>query len=116
LFSSYEQFCQHVNVVSVTDQQIKETISSLYQQHEIIICPHTATAYYARQLLLDEPWVVVATADPAKFEEIIEPLLGVELPVPPQLADLLERDTKTYAVDFDLGELHSFAVKYFLDK
>ena len=37
----------------------------------------------------DEPWVLVATAHPAKFNEIVEPLIGRDIPVPPALARLL---------------------------
>ncbi len=57
-------------------------------------CPHTATAaeVYAR---LDprerraHPWVLVATAHPAKFSEIVEPIIGRPLEVPPSLQRLL---------------------------
>jgi threonine synthase len=38
----------------------------------------------------DRPWVVVATAHPAKFNEIVEPLLGKAVEVPESLAKLLE--------------------------
>ncbi len=34
-------------------------------------------------------WVIVATAHPAKFNEIVEPLMGREAPIPPSLAKLL---------------------------
>jgi threonine synthase len=33
--------------------------------------------------------VLVATAHPAKFNDIVEPLIGVEVPVPAPLAALL---------------------------
>jgi threonine synthase len=36
-------------------------------------------------------WVVVATAHPAKFPEVVEPLVGRRLEPPPSLARLLER-------------------------
>ena len=55
--------------------------------------PHGATAAHAyRQLPAGrgaEPWVLVGTAHPAKFNEIVEPLVGHEVPVPPALARLL---------------------------
>jgi len=55
--------------------------------------PHGATAAHVYHRIradrLDNPWVLVATAHPAKFEEIVEPLVGREVPVPPQLARLL---------------------------
>ncbi len=40
-----------------------------------------------------DSWVVVATAHPAKFEGIVEPLIGEQIPIPPSLAELLARPT-----------------------
>jgi threonine synthase len=39
----------------------------------------------------ERPWVVVATAHPAKFEDVVEPLVGAAVPLPPALAELLAR-------------------------
>jgi threonine synthase len=36
-----------------------------------------------------ERWVLVATAHPAKFNEVVEPLVGTTVPVPPALGELL---------------------------
>ena len=57
-------------------------------------CPHTATAaeVYGRlsaQQRREQPWVVVATAHPAKFNEIVEPIIGRSIAVPDSLARLL---------------------------
>lgn len=57
-------------------------------------CPHTATAaeVYARLSVAERrahPWVVVATAHPAKFNEIVEPIIGKHVTVPDSLERLL---------------------------
>jgi len=56
-------------------------------------CPHTATAaeVYSRLSAAERrrPWVVVATAHPAKFNEIVEPIIGKAIPVPESLESLL---------------------------
>ena len=36
-------------------------------------------------------WAVVATAHPAKFPEVVEPLLGDAVPLPPALQAMLDR-------------------------
>lgn len=59
-------------------------------------CPHTATAAEVYNRLStedkrDRPWVVVATAHPAKFNEIVEPIIGRPIAVPESLADLLRQ-------------------------
>jgi len=57
-------------------------------------CPHTATAaeVYSRLSAAERrahPWVVVATAHPAKFNEIVEPIIGKPVAVPQSLDRLL---------------------------
>jgi threonine synthase len=44
---------------------------------------------------------VVATAHPAKFETVLEPLLGHRLAVPPALAWMLERSASAEALAAD---------------
>ncbi len=57
-------------------------------------CPHTATAAEVYQRLSDRerrdhPWILVATAHPAKFNDIVEPIIGKPVDIPPPLARLL---------------------------
>ena len=58
-------------------------------------CPHTATAAEVYRRLserdrCDGPWVLVATAHPAKFNDIVEPIIGKAVDVPAALARLLK--------------------------
>jgi threonine synthase len=39
----------------------------------------------------EQPWAVVATAHPAKFENVVEPLVGHPVEVPSSLAAMLQR-------------------------
>ncbi|WP_019465709.1 threonine synthase [Dyella japonica] len=78
---------------SVDDETICETIVRHARDHDEVFCPHTATAVH----LLDHmgvtslPWAVVSTAHPAKFDSVVEPLIGEHLEVPPALAAMLQR-------------------------
>jgi threonine synthase len=40
------------------------------------------------------PWAVVATAHPAKFESVVEPLIGRSVDVPEALATMLWRSAQ----------------------
>jgi threonine synthase len=50
-------------------------------------------------------WVIVATAHPAKFREIIEPLIGRSLAMPDSLAQLFERPVRCTEIDSTLSAL-----------
>jgi threonine synthase len=84
-----------VSAMPVADAEIRSTIRAEYQRHHLAWCPHTATGLYVYRQLADadragHDWIVVATAHAAKFDTIVEPLIGTVCPPPPELARLLE--------------------------
>ena len=67
--------------------------------------PHTATAVVVRETLNSADWVMVSTAHPAKFESIVEPLIGRTVDVPMALAELLHRDCSYVEIEPTLETL-----------
>lgn len=83
---------------SIDDATIRDTIRRCWQEHAVAVCPHTATGLALRETLPREPsshWAVAATAHPAKFEGIVEPLIGTTVPLPPALSRLLARPSRS---------------------
>jgi len=80
---------------SVDDATIRRTIAAHARTHGEAFCPHPATAVHVLDRLREQgdarPWTVVATAHPAKFEQVVEPLVGHPLAVPSALAAMLQR-------------------------
>jgi len=60
---------------------------------------------HVRELLKTPHWIVVATAHPAKFETVVEPLVGRTLEIPPALRELLERPSRFTEIDATLEAL-----------
>ncbi len=113
LFPDFTEFKSQVRAIRVDDQQIKEAIVQAYQQEQVIICPHTATGYYARQQLDKQPWIIVATAHPCKFENVIEPIINFPLPAAPELEILLNRAQHFEIIPADLSALTAVVKTYF---
>jgi threonine synthase len=94
---------------SVTDDEIRATIRRDHGRLGQTWCPHTATAACVYERLgarrAGERWVLVATAHPAKFNDIVEPLIGEEVPVPPALAALLALPSVQTEIGPGLDEL-----------
>jgi threonine synthase len=95
---------------SVTDEQIRARIRTDFEQYGQIWCPHTATAAEAYARLPEARrrkgrWVLVATAHPAKFREIVEPLIGRAVEVPESLTRLLALPVKMTEIAADLAAL-----------
>jgi threonine synthase len=77
------------------DARIRNGIRTAFEDYRKPLCPHSACALeYARDLRAaghDRPLLLVETAHAAKFETVVEPLIGQTVPVPPALATLLQR-------------------------
>jgi threonine synthase len=113
LFPQWEQVCEAVSAQAVTDDEIEAQIRLDARRLRQVWCPHTATALRVFDQLVnaqraDGPWVVVATAHPAKFETIVEPLVGHEVTVPPALAALLDKPAHAHPIRAELSELTAF--------
>ena len=94
-----------MRAVSIDDDRIQATIQAGEDKWGQTFCPHTACAMAAREDLGGEHWIAVATAHPAKFETVVEPLVGHEVAVPPALAELLARPSNAKTIDADLAQL-----------
>ena len=98
-----------VSAVSVDDAATRARIRADYERYGRVWCPHSAVAAEAYARLPDAaasgPWVIVATAHPAKFREIVEPLIGRPLQLPANLARLFERPSRFVEIDASLAAL-----------
>ncbi len=112
LFPGMSDLRAAVSACSVTDDQIRARIRAGYEEFGQIWCPHTATAAEAWERLPADMrrkrrWVLVATAHAAKFREIVEPLIGRPVPMPPMLAKLFARPTQCVEIDASLEALRA---------
>lgn len=97
---------------SIGDDRIGAVIARRHADFGQVHCPHTACALALLEDLradgraaAGQDWAVVATAHPAKFEAIVEPLVGAPVAVPPALAALLRRPAQAQALAPSAGEL-----------
>lgn len=100
LVGDAEVLRDRLGVLSVNDEQIRSEICAVFDSDGFAICPHTATASYAwrhmETALQDRVhWILVATAHPAKFETIVEPLIESKVSLPAELAELLSRPSQS---------------------
>lgn len=96
---------------SVDDETIQARIQNGEKDYRAIFCPHTACAIemleQQRREGSTESFCVVATAHPAKFEEVVEPLIGHSVEPPHALQAMLARPSVSEVLDPDYGALKS---------
>jgi len=105
LFPDAGSLQQRCRAIAVDDDAIRHAIGRAFRVDHRAICPHTATAFHAREAVGGDHWIVVATAHPAKFETVVEPLIGQPVPVPDALSRLLARPSRCESLDPDAAVL-----------
>lgn len=101
---------EQLAVSSVSDEQIEHAIKQDFAEFGFATCPHTATATHTwreldAELRAAHDWVLVATAHPAKFETIVEPLIGATVALPTELEEILSRPAKAVSIEPTLPAL-----------
>jgi threonine synthase len=93
----------------VDDATISARIAEGEARYAQVWCPHTACAVEVLERLRragdDRDWAVVATAHPAKFETVVEPLVGHAVAPPAALAAMLERPAHAQSLAADYTAL-----------
>ena len=85
------------HAAAVSDAETLEQIRATFDAGGYILCPHTATGVWAARDQGDA--ICLATAHPAKFNEVVRAAIGREAPAPPSLQGLLERAARCTELD-----------------
>ena len=94
------------------DTQVIAEIGHVYREHGYVLDPHSAIAWLALQdRLVDQPdacGVLLATAHPAKFREVVEPAIGRSIELPRALADAISRPRHSISMPAAYNALEDF--------
>lgn len=93
---------------SYTDEETREAIKAVYDTYDsYIMDPHAAVAYLAMEAYLakhpNQQGVILGTAHPAKFLDVIEPVLEKKVPVPERLEILRNRKKEAIEIPVSYG-------------
>lgn len=111
----WKEMKYHISGYSVTDSETLRLMNEFYQRHNHFIDPHTAVGIQgAKRFLHDNSTtskgdvMVLSTASPAKFTEVVEKATGKQPPLPQQLEKCLHRKKESIVIDNTLKSLKSF--------
>jgi threonine synthase len=117
--SNFERMAAHwtleemrgmIRGIYVSDEETRKTIARIHDRYGYFLDPHGAVGWKAVDTLagtsgpVKGPLAVLATAHPAKFSEIVEPLTG-SVPVPRTIKTALERTVCAETIPAELSAL-----------
>jgi threonine synthase len=105
LHTDVNELRRFAQAFTISDEEIAQTIAYEASRRGRIFDPHTAAAVCVRARLKSPHWVIVATAHPAKFESIVEPLVKKTVETPPALAELLDKPSVCEEIEPSLAAL-----------
>jgi threonine synthase len=109
---SWENLRRDVLGRAYDDARVLAEIARVDRTHGYLLDPHSAIAWLAlNDALASDPHargVVLATAHPAKFREVVEPAIGRSVPLPPVLADAVARPRSSVAMPAEYATLSAF--------
>jgi len=101
-----------VSAFSATDEETRTCIREVYDTTGRILDPHTAVGWFglARELAERQTptdAILIATAHPAKFRDVVEPVIGAKIELPERLAVHLEKERRVTPIGTAYEELRS---------
>jgi len=100
---------------TITDEATKATLKSVYQNQNYLLDPHGAVAYNALEQYLSQnknsKGVILETAHPVKFYDVIEPLINQSVPVPETVAEQIKKEKVSTKIAANADELREFLLR-----
>ncbi|MBL9176575.1 MAG: threonine synthase [Verrucomicrobiaceae bacterium] len=87
------------------DEQIERVIAQMWQERQYVFDPHTACAF--TDMAQDRVSVVLSTASPAKFPDVVKLATGSE-PAHPTLEALKSKPLKIWPLNADVAAVKAF--------
>ncbi|MBQ5982600.1 MAG: threonine synthase [Prevotella sp.] len=107
---SHEKVTSLISGATYSDDQIRETLLSCYQQTGYILDPHGTCGYRALQegLQEGEHGVFCETAHPAKFKETVDSITHGDVEIPERLAAFMRGKKESVPMSKDFNDFKAF--------
>lgn len=107
---------EKLSAYSVSDDETKKTLQRIYKQHHYLLDPHGAVGYLALEHYLTnhskEKGIVLETAHPVKFYDVVEPVIQQKVPLPEVVKEMMHLPKKAVKIEKSFEDLKTFLQKF----
>jgi threonine synthase len=89
--NNFENLKHALSSYSYDDATTQSTITGVYNKHKYTLDPHGAVAFLAAEEF-GEPAIILETAHPVKFPEVVEEAIGQTIAIPASVQFLLDKE------------------------
>ena len=113
--NNFDQLKNGLSSFSFDDIETQATIKRVYTEHGYTLDPHGAVAFLAAEAFLKDPQyqqaIILETAHPVKFPEVVEAAIGHQLPIPASVQYLLNKPKQAIALKADYTSFKNWMLK-----
>lgn len=113
---NHHEMGKDIAAFSISDAETRRTIKNIFAEIGYICDPHTAVGItaaerYRKMVKSKSPIVVLSTAHPAKFKEIVEPVIHRKLALPKQLQAAMKKRKQSIKVSKNYRDVKRVLLK-----
>ncbi|MEK7590131.1 MAG: threonine synthase [Patescibacteria group bacterium] len=110
--AKFKKLKQDLEAIAVSEVETAKTIRTIYKKYGYILDPHTAVgvAVAIKSKNSQSPKIILATAHPAKFKEIVEKAIGRKIALPKDLAMIAKKPKKSILIGKEYNELKKILI------
>ena len=110
---SHEAICRDISGTTYTDEQIRETVKTTYQQTGYLLDPHGACGFRALKEGLNEgeTGIFLETAHPAKFLETVESIIENKVTIPAKLQEFMKGEKQSLPLSKEFADFKAYLLK-----
>lgn len=107
---SHAAITADISGATYTDEQIAETMKSVWQQYHYLLDPHGACGFraLAEGLQPGETGIFLETAHPAKFKDTVERIIGEEVQIPEKLQAFMRGEKQSLSMSKDFTDFKQY--------
>ena len=112
--NSVSEIRNDIYSATFSDEQTREAIKDVFEKNNYVIDPHGAVGYSALEKFLKgnstEKFtsIVLETAHPAKFKDVVEEELNINVEIPERLAACLTKEKRAVSLSSDYNSLKEY--------
>ncbi len=109
----YQRIIADIKGISFNDDQTRALITEVYEQHNYLMCPHTAIGYGGLKHFLNpgDSGIFISTAHPCKFIDVVEPLISEKIEIPLRLQKIIKQEKQAISMTKEFANFKSFLLE-----
>jgi threonine synthase len=108
--NNFDTLKKGLSSYSYDDITTQATITRVYNEHKYTLDPHGAVAYLAAEAF-NQPAIILETAHPVKFPEVVEEAIGQTIAIPDSVKFLLDKEKVAIPMGANFGVFKSWMLR-----